>query len=331
MQTRKLGTTGVDIPAIGLGCMGMSSVYGAADDATSISVIHRALELGINFLDTADIYGVGGNEELVGRAIKGKRDQVVLATKFGNVLKGSWADGKGYAIDGSPAYVKRAAEASLRRLGVETIDLYYQHRVDPRTPIEETVSAMADLVKEGKVRYLGLSEAAPETIRRGHAVHPIAALQTEYSLWTRDPEDELLALTEELGITFVAYSPLGRGFLTGELKSPDDLAQNDWRRLNPRFQGDNFRKNLELVEELESMARAKGTTAARVALAWLLTRGDHVVPIPGMRRIERLEENAAAADITLTENELHRLELIAPVGAAAGMRYPEPMMAALNG
>ena len=331
MRTRKLGNTGVDIPAIGLGCMGMSSVYGAADDATSIAVIHRALELGISFLDTADIYGLGGNEELVGRAIRGKRDQVVLATKFGRVIEGSGADGKGYDIDGSPAYVKRAAEASLRRLGVETIDLYYQHRVDPRTPIEETVGAMAELVKEGKVRYLGLSEAAPETIRRAHAVHPIAALQTEYSLWTRDPEDELLELTRQLGITFVAYSPLGRGFLTGALKSPDDLAPDDWRRTNPRFQGENFTKNLELVEELKAMARAKGTTAAQLALAWLLTRGKHVVPIPGSRRIERLEENAAAADIRLTDNELYRLELIAPVGAAAGTRYPEPMMAALNG
>ena len=331
MKTRKLGNSGVAIPAIGLGCMGMSSVYGAADDATSIAVIHRALELGINFLDTADIYGNGGNEELVGRAIRGKRDRVVLATKFGNVIKGSWADGKGYEIDGSPVYVKRAAEASLRRLGVEAIDLYYQHRVDPRTPIEETVGAMAELVNEGKVRYLGLSEAAPETIRRAHAVHPIAALQTEYSLWTRDPEDELLELTRQLGITFVAYSPLGRGFLTGALKSPDDLAPDDWRRKNPRFQGENFRKNLELVEELETMARGKGTTAAQLALAWLLTRGKNVVPIPGSRRIERLEENAAAADITLTDNELYRLELIAPVGAAVGTRYPEPMMAALNG
>jgi len=331
MQTRKLGNTNVTIPAIGFGCMGLSSVYGAADDATSIAVIHRALELGVTFLDTADIYGAGENEELVARAIKGKRDQVVLATKFGNRIRGTWADGKGYDIDGSPAYVKRAAEASLRRLGVDTIDLYYQHRVDPHTPIEDTIGAMAELVKEGKVRFLGLSEAAPETIRRAHAVHPITALQTEYSLWTRDPEHELLALTEALGITFVAYSPLGRGFLTGALKRPDDLAPDDWRRLNPRFQGENFEKNLALVEDLEAMARDKGAPAAQLALAWLLTRGPHVVPIPGSRRIERLEENAAAADIRLTDNELHRLELIAPVGAAVGTRYPEAMMAALNG
>jgi len=330
MKTRKLGTTGIDISAIGLGCMSMSPVYGPTDDAGSIATIHRALELGINFLDTADIYGAGGNEELVGRAIRGRRDQVVLATKFGNVIKGSWADAKGYSIDGTPGYVKRAVETSLRRLGVETIDLYYQHRVDPQTPIEETVGAMGQLVKEGKIRYLGLSEAGPETIRRAHAVHPIAALQTEYSLWTRDPEDELLGLTEDLGITFVAYSPLGRGFLTGSIKSPEDLAPDDWRRSNPRFQGENFQKNLELVEELEVLAANKGTTPAQLALAWLLTRGKNVVPIPGSRRIERLEENAAAADIELTENDLHRLELIAPVGAAVGARYPEPMMAALN-
>ena len=330
MKTRKLGNTGLVIPAIGFGCMGLSSVYGAADEATSIAVIHRALELGVNFLDTADIYGAGGNEELVGRAIMGKRNQVVLATKFGNVIKGSWADGKGYDIDGSPAYVKQAVERSLRRLGIETIDLYYQHRVDPRTPIEDTVGAMADLVKEGKIRYLGLSEAAPETIRRAHAVHPISALQTEYSLWTRDPEAELLGLTAKLGITFVAYSPLGRGFLTGSLKGPDDLPEKDWRRMNPRFQGENFEKNLALVGALEGIARDKGTTPAQLALAWLLSRGPHVVPIPGSRRIDRLEENTAAADIALTKDELRRLDEIAPMGAAAGERDPEPMMAALN-
>jgi aryl-alcohol dehydrogenase-like predicted oxidoreductase len=330
MKTRKLGNSGVDLPAIGFGCMGLSSVYGAADEAESIRVIHRAIELGVTFLDTADIYGAGGNEELVGQAIKGRRDGVVLATKFGNVLRGSWADGKGYDIDGSPAYVKQAVERSLRRLGIETIDLYYQHRVDPGTPIEDTVGAMADLVKAGKIRYLGLSEAAPETIRRAHAVHPISALQTEYSLWTRDPEQELLALTKELGITFVAYSPLGRGFLTGSLKRPEDLPENDWRRMNPRFQGENFEKNRALVEELEAMARDKGATPAQLALAWLLTRGPHVVPIPGSRRIARLEENTAAADIALSDEELRRLERIAPVGAAAGERYPETMMAALN-
>ena len=330
MKTRNLGSTGVEISAIGLGCMSMSPVYGPTDDGASIRTIHQALDLGINFLDTADIYGAGGNEELVGKAIRGRRDEVVLATKFGNVIKGSWADGKGYSIDGTPGYVKRAVEASLRRLGVETIDLYYQHRVDPRTPIEDTVNAMAELVEEGKVRYLGLSEAAPETIRRANAVHPITALQTEYSLWTRDPEHELLGLTEELGITFVAYSPLGRGMLTGALKSVDDLAPDDWRRTNPRFQGENFEKNLELVEELEVLAANKGTSPAQLALAWLLTRGKHVVPIPGSRRIERLEENAAATEIQLSEQDLHRLELIAPVGAAVGTRYPEPMMAALN-
>jgi aryl-alcohol dehydrogenase-like predicted oxidoreductase len=331
MNRRKLGNSGLDISAIGLGCMSMSPVYGPTDDAGSIATIHRALELGINFLDTADIYGTGGNEELVGRAIKGKRDQVVLATKFGNVIKGSWADGKGYDIDGSPAYVRRAVEASLTRLGVETIDLYYQHRVDPKTPIEDTVGAMSRLVEEGKVRALGLSEAGPETIRRAHRVYPISALQTEYSLWTRDPEDELLGLADELGITFVAYSPLGRGILTGAIKSESDLAPDDWRRTNPRFQGDNLQKNLQLVRELEAMAREKGATPAQLALAWLLTRGGgNVVPIPGSRRTERLVENAAATHIQLSENDLHRLELIAPVGAAVGTRYPEPMMAALN-
>jgi aryl-alcohol dehydrogenase-like predicted oxidoreductase len=331
MKTRELGNTRVQISAIGLGCMGMVSTkgfYGPSDEAQNIEVIHRALDLGVNFLDTADIYGQGSNEELVGKALKGRRDQAILATKFGNVWR---ADGAGYDINGSPAYVKRAAEVSLRRLGVEVIDLYYQHRVDPKTPIEDTVGAMAELVKEGKVRYLGLSEAAPATIRRAHAVHPITALQTEYSLWTRDPEDELLGLTEDLGITFVAYSPLGRGFLTGAFKSIEDLAPDDWRRNNPRFQGENFQKNLELVDEIKTMAAEKGVTAAQLALAWLLTRGEQVVPIPGSRRIERLEENTAAADIELTENDLHRLEIIAPVGVAAGMRYPEGGMQVVNG
>jgi aryl-alcohol dehydrogenase-like predicted oxidoreductase len=328
METRELGRTAVEVSALGLGCMSLSGVYGAADDAASVALIQHALDRGITHLDSSDMYGWGQNEEVIARAVRGRRAGVAIATKFGQVRNPA---GGGNLVNGRPEYVQQACEASLKRLGVDVIDLYYQHRVDPRTPIEETVGAMAELVKEGKVRSLGLSEAAPETIRRAHAVHPIAALQTEYSLWTRDPEDELLELTRQLGITFVAYSPLGRGFLTGALKSPDDLAPDDWRRMNPRFQGENFTKNLELVEELEVMARAKGTTAAQLALAWLLTRGKHVVPIPGSRRIERLEENAAAADIRLTDNELHRLELIAPVGAAAGMRYPEAMMAALNG
>jgi aryl-alcohol dehydrogenase-like predicted oxidoreductase len=331
MKTRKLGNTGVEISAIGLGCMGMVTtrgVYGPSDNTRSIEVIHRGLDLGVNFLDTADIYGQGGNEELVGKALKGRRDQAIIATKFGHVWR---ADGLGMGINGSSTYVKRAAEASLRRLGVETIDLYYQHRVDPKTPIEETVGAMAELVKEGKVRFLGLSEAAPATIRRAHAVHPISALQTEYSLWSREPEHELLGLTEDLGITFVAYSPLGRGFLAGAFKSVDDLAPDDWRRGNPRFQGDNIQKNLELVDDIRAMAREKRVTAAQLALAWLLTRGEQLVPIPGSRRIERLEENTDSADIELTENDLHRLEVIAPVGVAAGMRYPEGAMRVLNG
>ena len=297
MLTRKLGRNGPEIAAIGLGCMGMSEFYGPAEDARSIAVIHRALELGINFLDTADVYGSGTNEVLVGKALKGRRDNAVVATKFGNVRG---PDGCWKGINGRPEYVRQAADASLTRLGVETIDLYYQHRVDPHTPIEETVGAMADLVRQGKVRYLGLSEAAPETIRRAHAVHPIAALQTEYSLWTREPEDELLALTAELGITFVAYSPLGRGFLAGAFKSPDDLANDDWRRTNPRFQGENFEQNLELVHAIEVLARQKNATAAQLALAWVLTRGSRLTAIPGTRRIERLEENAAAAAIKLS-------------------------------
>jgi len=300
--------------------MGMSDFYGPAEDTRSIAVIHRALELGITLLDTADVYGVGTNEELLGRALAGRREQVVLATKFGNVRG---ADGAFLGINGKPDYVRRACEASLRRLGVETIDLYYQHRVDTSTPIEETVGAMAELVREGKVRYLGLSEAAPATIRRAHTVHPITALQTEYSLWSREPEDELLALCAELGITFVAYSPLGRGFLTGEIRTLDSLAANDWRRNHPRFQGPNLERNLELVRAIEELAKERGVTAAQLALAWVLSRGDGIIPIPGTRRIARLEENARAADIVLSRAELERLDTIAPRGVAAGARYPE--------
>jgi len=323
VRTRRLGATGPEISAIGLGCMGMKDFYGPAEDARSIAVIHRALELGIDFLDTADMYGMGANEELVARALRGRRDRAVIATKFG-IVRGK--DGTELGVNGQPEYVRRACEASLRRLEVETIDLYYQHRVDPKTPIEDPVRAMAELVKEGKVRYLGLSEASPETIRRAHAVHPIAALQTEYSLWTRDPEDELLGLCQELEITFVAYSPLGRGFLTGAFKSVDDLAPDDWRRTNPRFQGDNFQRNLELVHAIEDLARRKDATAAQVALAWVLAQGEHIVPIPGTRRIERLEENAAAVEIELSGEELERLEAIAPKGIAAGPRYAEAGM-----
>ncbi|HEY8469189.1 MAG TPA: aldo/keto reductase [Longimicrobiales bacterium] len=327
MQRRKLGTTGPEVSAIGLGCMGMSDFYGPSDDARSIAVIHRALELGVDFFDTADMYGVGANEELVGRALKAHRDQVVIATKFGNVRA---PDGRFLGIDGRPEYVKRACEASLRRLGVETIDLYYQHRVDPSTPIEETVGAMAELVREGKVRWLGLSEAAPETIRRAHAVHPITALQTEYSLWTRDPEDGLLELCDELGIAFVAYSPLGRGFLTGAIRSIDDLAPDDWRRNNPRFQGENFQRNLQLVDAVREMAREKGCTPAQLALAWVLAQGPHIVPIPGTRSVDRLAENVAAVELELTREDLDRLDRIAPKGIAAGSRYPEAAMRTLN-
>lgn len=327
MERRKLGTAGPEVSAIGLGCMGMSDFYGPAEDARSISVIHHALDLGIDFFDTADMYGVGANEELVGRALNGRWDRVVLATKFGNVRA---PDGRYLGIDGRPEYVRQACEASLRRLGVETIDLYYQHRVDPNTPIEETVGAMAELVREGKVRWLGLSEAAPETIRRAHAVHPITALQTEYSLWTRDPEDGLLELCEELGIAFVAYSPLGRGFLTGAIRSIDDLAPDDWRRQNPRFQGENFEKNLQLVDAVRGMAEEKGCTPAQLALAWVLARGRHILPIPGTRSLERLDENAAAVEIDLTEEELERIDRIAPMGSAAGSRYPEASMRAVH-
>jgi aryl-alcohol dehydrogenase-like predicted oxidoreductase len=307
--------------------MGMSEFYGAAEDARSIAVIHRALDIGINFFDTADMYGVGSNEELVGRALRKKRDRAIIATKFGNV-RGT--DGAFLGVNGKPDYVKQACDASLRRLGVDVIDLYYQHRVDPETPIEDTVGAMADLVREGKVRYLGLSEAAPDTIRRAHAVHAITALQTEYSLWSRDPEDELLALCTELGIAFVAYSPLGRGFLTGAIQSEADLAPDDWRRQNPRFQGENFRKNLELVAAANEMAREKGCTPAQLALAWLLAQDNRIVPIPGTRGIKRLGENAAAVEYELSLEDLDRLEAIAPAGFAAGTRYPEAGMRAVN-
>ncbi len=328
METRRLGANGPMVPAMGLGCMGMSEFYGATDDNESIATIHRALELGIFFLDTADVYGPLLNEELVGKAIRGRRDAVVLATKFGIVR--SVADPTKRGFNGRPEYVRACCEASLRRLGVDAIDLYYQHRVDPDTPIEETVGAMAQLVKEGKVRFLGLSEAGPATIRRAHAVHPITALQTEYSLWSREPEDEILALTRELGIGFVAYSPLGRGFLTGQIRRFEDLAADDYRRASPRFQGENFDKNMELVRRVEGIAKEKGCTPSQLALAWVLARGKDIVPIPGTKRRKYLEENAAAAEIELTPEDLRRIDEAAPHGAASGTRYPESMMKAVG-
>jgi aryl-alcohol dehydrogenase-like predicted oxidoreductase len=320
MKHRKLGAQGLEVSTIGLGCMGMSEFYGASDDAESIDTIHRALDLGVNFLDTADMYGPFTNEQLVGRAIRTRRDAVVLATKFGNERN---PDGSWRGINGRPEYVRKACDDSLRRLGVDVIDLYYQHRVDPQTPIEETVGAMSDLVSAGKVRYLGLSEAAPQTIRRAHRIHPISALQTEYSLWSREPEDEILPTVRELGIGFVAYSPLGRGFLSGKIKSVDDLEADDYRRHNPRFQGENFQKNLDLVQRIEEIAKRKRVTPSQLALAWLLTRGEDVVPIPGSRRRRHLEENVAATEVEITPDELGQIDEAAPIGAANGDRYPD--------
>lgn len=318
MQHRKLRE--LTVSALGLGCMGISEFYGEADEQESIRVIHRALDLGVTFLDTADMYGVGRNEELVGRAIRGRRDEVVLATKFGNVRG---PNGERLGINGRPEYVRQACDASLKRLGVDHIDLYYQHRVDPDTPIEETVGAMAELVQAGKVRFLGLSEASAATLRRANAVYPITALQSEYSLWTRDPEEEVLPTCRELGIGFVAYSPLGRGFLSGQFRSPEDLPADDFRRHNPRFQGENFQKNLRLVEAVQDMAREKGCTPSQLALAWLLAQGNDIVPIPGTKRVKYLEENLGALNVHLNADDLAQLEAVFPLGAAAGERYPD--------
>jgi len=328
MKTRRLGTKGLTVSAIGLGCMGMSEFYGQGDQGESLATIQRALDLGCTFLDTADMYGPYKNEELVGRAIKGRRKEVGIATKFGIVRDPT--NRMVRAISGKPDYVREACEGSLKRLGVDVIDLYYQHRVDPSTPIEDTVGAMAELVKAGKVRHLGLSEASVETLRRATAVHPIAALQSEYSLWSRDPEDGVLDACRELGIGFVAYSPLGRGFLSGEIKRFEDLAADDYRRMSPRFQGDNFARNLALVDRIKQIAAAKRCTPSQLALAWVLAQGEDIVPIPGTKRRKYLEENLAAADVVLTAADRPRIDEVAPKGAAAGMRYPEAMMQFVN-
>jgi len=327
MEQRKLGGEGLVVSALGLGCMGMSEFYGPGDDAESLATLHRALDLGVTFLDTADMYGPFKNEELVGRAIRDRRDRVVLATKFGNERG---ADGSFLGVNGRPEYVRRACEASLRRLGVDHVDLYYQHRVDPKVPIEETVGAMAELVSEGKVRYLGLSEAAPATLRRAHAVHPISALQTEYSLWSRDVEEEVLPAVRALGIGFVAYSPLGRGFLTGRFRRPEDLPAGDYRKSSPRFQGDNFAANLRIADGVREMAREKGLEPSQLALAWVMAQGRDVVPIPGTKRRSYLEENLRAAEVSLSPADLERLAALAPRGAAAGERYDEARMKMLN-
>ncbi|WP_294353099.1 aldo/keto reductase [uncultured Sphingomonas sp.] len=319
MQKRKLGRQGLEVSALGLGCMGMSDFYAGRDEAESVATINHALDRGVTFLDTADMYGVGANEELVGRVVRDRREWVVVATKFGNVRG---ADGSFQGINGRPEYVRQACDASLKRTGLDFIDLYYQHRVDPEVPIEETVGAMAELVQAGKVKYLGLSEAAPATIRRAHAVHPITALQTEYSLWTRDPESEILPVCRELGIGFVPYSPLGRGFLTGQFKSPDDLPEDDYRRNSPRFQGEAFQRNLDLVREIEEMAAAKSCTPAQLALAWVLAQGDEIVPIPGTKRRKYLDDNLGALDVTLSDADLKRIDEVLPPGAASGERYP---------